>query len=306
MSEHVLKTPAWVFAVRIAQVLGSLIVLGLSASIIHDLYLDELGLAIAVSIITWIVVAYALSTEKVSAWHVGYHVLAVVVLDGFMLVMWLAAWAAVAARRATFRIPTSVSECFDNGDLVNSKSCMRKRDIFRRDILFKKGQAQMSAAAGIGALVWLLFIVTFVWTMVNFLRGRKDGRFPIGAPSSAGAGGSAEPKVEQQPMVPQQPVQPMPQPQATQPQQQPPYGQYPPAQSPYQQQPPYSPPQTQSPPPPEQQYAQPYPQPYPQQQQPPPQPYPQQQQPPYQQPELHGQNYVPPAASPPPQQYHQQ
>lgn len=144
----------------------------------------------------------------------------------------------------------------------------------------------------------LLFIATFAWTLVQFLRGRKDGRFPIGAPTS---GSSAEPKVEQQPMVAQQPIQT----QATGPppqQQQPPYEQYPPAQSPYQQQPPYAPPLTQSPPP-EQQYAQQYPQPYPQQQQP--QPYPQQQPQPYQQPELHGQNYVPPATSPP-QQYHQQ
>ncbi len=48
MSEHVLSTPVWVFAVRLAQVLVSLIVLGLSADIAHDLYLDELGLAIAV------------------------------------------------------------------------------------------------------------------------------------------------------------------------------------------------------------------------------------------------------------------
>ena len=71
-----------------------------------------------------------------------------------MLVMWLASWAAVAAKRAQFRIPTSVSQCFDNGSLLNSKTCMRRRAIERRDVLFKKGEAEMSAAAGIGALVW--------------------------------------------------------------------------------------------------------------------------------------------------------
>lgn len=111
-------------------------------------------LVLAQSVLTWIVVTYALTTEKVTAWNVGYHILAVVVLDGFMLIMWLAAWAAVAARRATFRIPAVVSECYDNGDIVNSKSCLRKRALFKRDYLFKKGQAEMSAAAGLGALVW--------------------------------------------------------------------------------------------------------------------------------------------------------
>ena len=83
--------------------------------------------------------------------------LAVIVLDGFMLIIWLATWAAVAARRAAFRIPTAVGNCSDNGDVVNSKYCdLLRRDLLRRDIpvLFKKGLAEMAAIAGLGALVW--------------------------------------------------------------------------------------------------------------------------------------------------------
>lgn len=45
---HVLATPVWVVAVRVLQALVALIVLALAADIAHDLYLDELGLAIAV------------------------------------------------------------------------------------------------------------------------------------------------------------------------------------------------------------------------------------------------------------------
>ncbi|POR37837.1 Uncharacterized protein TPAR_01970 [Tolypocladium paradoxum] len=294
-SDHVLKTPIWVFAIRIAQVVLSLIILGLAADIAHDLYLDELGLAIAVSVLTWVIVAYALTTEKVSAWHAGYHIIAVLALDAFLVVLWLAAWAAAAAKRAMFKVPVTVSQCFDNGGAFNSKNCVFKRAI---PLLFKKGMDEMSAIAGLGALVWILFIATFVWTLLQFLGGRKQGRFPInmGTTTTTTDNHQMEPKVEQQ-----QPLQP----QATGQYQQQPLAQHPPqpAQSPYEQQPPYSPPPqgTYSPPPQDQQaYAQ-----YP------PQQYPPQQ---YQQPqggELPGhqqQQYVPPAtSSPPPQQpYHQQ
>jgi len=42
-------------------------------------------LVLAQSVLTWIVVTYALTTEKVTAWNVGYHILAVVVLDGALV-----------------------------------------------------------------------------------------------------------------------------------------------------------------------------------------------------------------------------
>lgn len=71
-----------------------------------------------------------------------------------MLVMWLAAWAAAAAKRAAFRYPTTVTQCYDNGSVFNSKTCMRRRALERRNVLFQKGLAEMAAVAGLGALVW--------------------------------------------------------------------------------------------------------------------------------------------------------
>jgi hypothetical protein len=72
------------------------------------------------------------------------------VLDGFMVILWLATFAAVAAKRAQFVVDVSVSNCYDDGSLLDSKTCFKKRAV----ILFKSGQAMMSAEAGLGALVW--------------------------------------------------------------------------------------------------------------------------------------------------------
>ncbi|KAM5369475.1 hypothetical protein ACJA88_010463 [Fusarium oxysporum] len=194
-------------------------------------------------------------------------------------------------------------------------------NIFKRDgenvILFKSGLAMLAAVAGLGALVWILFIVTFVWTLVMFLRGRKEGRFAVNLAASPSPNNNyqMETKVnEGQPMV--QPVQPQGVPQQ-QYQQQPTQGQfvpqqqqqqyppqgtpspYQPAQSPYQQQGAYPPPAAPYSPQ-DQQYQgqQNYGQYPPQQYQQPPQP---------QGSELDGQtNYsTPPPASmsPPPQHY---
>ena len=46
--DHILVTPIWVFVVRIFQILISLVILALAARLMHDAYLDEEGLALAI------------------------------------------------------------------------------------------------------------------------------------------------------------------------------------------------------------------------------------------------------------------
>ncbi|KAG9196766.1 hypothetical protein G6514_005327, partial [Epicoccum nigrum] len=95
-----------------------------------------------------------------------------------MVILWLATWSAVAAKRAKFIYHVEVNGCYNSGDLVNSKTCYRRREVFKRSvILFKRGQDMMAAIAGLGALIWILYIVTFAWTVRSFLQARKDGRF---------------------------------------------------------------------------------------------------------------------------------
>ncbi|RDA95535.1 hypothetical protein CP533_1280 [Ophiocordyceps camponoti-saundersi (nom. inval.)] len=147
---HVLRTPIWVLGIRIAQSVLSLLILALSAAIATRNYIDEAGLALAVALMTWLAITYMTLTERLPSLRSGYHVLAVLALDGFLVVLWLAAFAALAARRALFWAYTGI-------------------------------EGLTSATAGLGSLQWILFIITLVWGLVSFFKGRKQGRFPLGS-----------------------------------------------------------------------------------------------------------------------------
>ncbi|OBS20500.1 hypothetical protein FPOA_06868 [Fusarium poae] len=244
--DHVLQTPLWIVIIRAFQFLVSLIIVGLCGWMIHDAGLPENSLCIAIAVLTWIIVVYSILTEKLPALRSLYHIIAVLCLDALMLILWLAAWAATASRRAKYVVPVNVGNCVDDGSLIDSKNCSV---FFKRDgenvILFKTGLAILAAIAGLGALVWILFIVTFVWSLVMFLQGRKQGRFAIDL-SGPTNNYQMEPKTEAQVNVQPQPVQAAPQYQQQQ-QQQPAPGQF-------QQQQQYPPQQQQQYPPQQQQY----------------------------------------------------
>ncbi|KAF7544298.1 hypothetical protein G7Z17_g10073 [Cylindrodendrum hubeiense] len=208
--DHVLETPLWVTVLRGLQLLLSVIILGLCADLMHDAYLPEEGFSLAISLFTWIGVAYIVLTEKVPSLRQAYNIIAVIVVDGVLMILWLAAFASMAARRAKYVYDVTVTNCSDDGSLFDSKTCSRKRamDLVERSnvILFKSGLAMTAAIAGLGALVWLLFIACFVWTLIMFLRGRKEGRFAMGSttPATPNNNYQMENKVaESTPMSPQ-------------------------------------------------------------------------------------------------------
>lgn len=97
---------------------------------------------------TWIISFYNLTTEKITAWHQAYNIYAVLSLDGFLIMMWLAAFADVAAKRSTF-VYNVDADCISDGDAINSGKCV----VYKREIIMSYGALDMmSAAAGIGAL----------------------------------------------------------------------------------------------------------------------------------------------------------
>lgn len=166
-AEHVLKTPMWMMIIRGFQFLLSLIIVGLAGRLMHDAYLDEEGIALATvctqvslhpgvsaykpqSLITWVVVAYVVLAEKIPSLHKAYHVVAILALDCFLVIMWLATFAAAAAERARYVYDVDVDGCYSDGSLIESKTCVTKRSV----ILFKTGAAMLAAIAGLGALVW--------------------------------------------------------------------------------------------------------------------------------------------------------
>ena len=74
----------------------------------------------------------------------AYHIIAVLVIEGLMVIFWLATFAATAARRAKFRFDVPANTCI--GD-----TCFGKRAVY---ILNNAGLNQFSATAGMGAIVW--------------------------------------------------------------------------------------------------------------------------------------------------------
>ncbi|KAF9872549.1 hypothetical protein CkaCkLH20_10046 [Colletotrichum karsti] len=234
----IITTPVWLMVIRGFQFFLAIIILGLSAAIIHWVYMDELGLSLAMSLFTWIIVLYAVLTEKIPGLRKAYHVYAVLALDLFLCILWLSTMGATAARRSTFTVSVTAS-CSSDGSTVNSGRCT----ILKRYIVMGQGAlAMFSAIAGLSALQLILFLVTFIWTLVTFLKWRKTN-----APIAAAGASQGEIQMEtkqplysqstysQQQQVPQQQQQ---QQQQHVPQEQQPY--YPPQapQQQYQQQPP--------------------------------------------------------------------
>ena len=54
------------------------------------------------ALISWLIVGYIVFTERTHALKHLYNIIALLVLDGIMVILWLATWSAVAAKRAKF------------------------------------------------------------------------------------------------------------------------------------------------------------------------------------------------------------
>lgn len=98
---------------------------------------------------TWIIVVYALVTEKVPTCHVAYNTFALLALDALMIIFWLSCMGAIAAARATFNVDVNAT-CYSDGSSVNSGQCVvSKRGV---GVATKAALAAMSAAAGVSAI----------------------------------------------------------------------------------------------------------------------------------------------------------
>ncbi|KAM0740363.1 hypothetical protein ACQRIT_005547 [Beauveria bassiana] len=217
--QKTLVTPLWVFGIRIAQVVLSIVILGMAAAWTDYALFDAPSLAIAAAVFTWVVVAYILVTERIPVANAFYTIYAVIALDAFMCIIWLSAWALNAARRA--ELGNVGGRRGGRGRFCYEGICYdyKKRSIERRAMTWQTLSGLLAGVAALGAIVWVLFIVTLVWTIMNFLKGRKDGRYTLGSSSTAAAGHNMEeqkvqgqqppqPPQSQQPQQPQQYVQP--------------------------------------------------------------------------------------------------
>ncbi|OAA61789.1 hypothetical protein SPI_04648 [Niveomyces insectorum RCEF 264] len=166
----VFAMPAGVMVARGFQLFLALVIMVLSGLLMHGYVLSAIAYALVCGLFTFIVALYAILSEKVPACRAGYNYWAVLSLDMFMAIFWLASMGAVAALRATFRYTTHAT-CYDNGSALNADTCITyKRDartgavLAKRDAVAGSGAlAEMSAIAGLSALEMLLFIASFAY-----------------------------------------------------------------------------------------------------------------------------------------------
>ncbi|KAJ3493490.1 hypothetical protein NLG97_g4695 [Lecanicillium saksenae] len=208
-TQKTLVTPMWVLGIRIAQVVLSVVILGMAATWSTYSLFDGPSIAIAAAVFTWLIVAYSVVTEKIPAANAFYTVYAVIILDAYMCIIWLSTWALNAARRAAFGSLDGIDgNVGGHGQYCYNGICYdyKKRSIEARSITYKTLYGLLAGVAALGAFVWISFIVTLAWTIMNFLKGRKDGRFTFGSSRTVTAEHTME---EQKPQgQPQQYAQP--------------------------------------------------------------------------------------------------
>jgi len=201
--ETLIATPKWFIGIRVAQILVSIIVVGLAGFWIHGAYFDSLGLAIAAGIFTWIVALYAILTERSAGCRSGYNTWAVLSLDFFLIVLWLASLAYNAQFRSIF--VTSVdTTCYNDGSAINSNHCSILYKRAASYVATQTGLAILSAIAGLSALLLVFFVITFAY-VTHFFRLEWAKHSSTSDPEKASG---AVPVAQQQPLQQQQQAQP--------------------------------------------------------------------------------------------------
>lgn len=165
---YIQRTPGWILACRIVTFVFSIILLGMCGYLMHGKVLEANAFTVVVVIMTWIVVVYTVVTEKVSGANGAYNIWAVLSLDFFMTIMWLASLGANAALRATFRTPVNIESCYNDGSMLDSSTCTISKRADGPAVAGKVGLALMSAVAGVSVIPLLLFLTTLIYHAHTF------------------------------------------------------------------------------------------------------------------------------------------
>ncbi|KAI0379647.1 hypothetical protein F5Y04DRAFT_282735 [Hypomontagnella monticulosa] len=185
--EVIIPTPKWFIAVRVLQIVLALVAVAMTGWWIHGLYYDALGFVIVCGLFTWIIAVYALLAERVASCRRAYNTWAILVLDGLMIIFWLAAMGATANLRSKFTVPVNAS-CVSDGSAVNSGHCT----VWKRAGVASNGAlGVLSGIAAVCALDMLLFVPTFAYVCHYFRLSfaGASSNDPEKASAAAAAGG---------------------------------------------------------------------------------------------------------------------
>ncbi|KAI8623995.1 hypothetical protein F5Y19DRAFT_342545 [Xylariaceae sp. FL1651] len=185
--EHIVLYPSGFIATRIIQLVLGIVCLGLTAFAVAVLPITGAALMLFTAIVT------VLSSIYVLVAHFGppgaYNYWAILGLDIFHVIFWLISFALLAAQAAyIFAYVNDVLGYYyeDVGDTYG---------------------AIVAAAAGLGGVEWVIYLVSLILHSIALHRHRKAGlRAMPGASASAPAAGvpAGGEKIQMQPQQPQQ------------------------------------------------------------------------------------------------------
>ncbi|KAI6323554.1 hypothetical protein MCOR34_001807 [Pyricularia oryzae] len=180
---HVPATPMWIAIVRAVQLALALLILILTA-----VAANKFRGAFSSFALTWFTFAWTLL-------HIGWLAISILIVpliyniwgqlavEILSVIFWLASWAALAADAASL----GEYERMYTGDAVftgTGRSSGVPND-------FKTGSSCTKAAAALGALQWVLFVVTlvfFVMALVRFQKGHTTTTTRVSDPEVAAGG----------------------------------------------------------------------------------------------------------------------
>jgi len=174
-TSHVLPLPKAVFGLRIAQLVLAVVILGLAAYGVTFFAFDGDSLMLFTTLATMIITIYYI--VAVVALPAAYNYWAVLSLDIFAIIFWLISFALLASEISGYG--WGVSYSYSGSSYCDAYGyCYKKRDnsvAKRATTNVYTYRDALAAAAGLGGLEFILFIVTLVITSIYLHRHRKAG-----------------------------------------------------------------------------------------------------------------------------------
>lgn len=185
-TNHILPLSKAVFGLKIAQLVIAVVILGLAAYGVTFVAFDGDSLSLFMALATMIITVYYIVAT--TALTVAYNYWAILALDIFAIVFWLISFALLGSEIAVYGWGYSYSS--SSSSYCYAGYCIKKRDVGiekRATTNYYTYRNAMAAAAGLGGLEFILFIITLVFTSIALHRHRKAGGHCM--PNSVNTGG---------------------------------------------------------------------------------------------------------------------
>jgi len=168
---HILPLSKAVLGLKIAQLIVAITILGLAAYGVTFVAFDGDSLTLFTAIATMILTVYYI--VSITALPVAYNYWAILGLDIFAIIFWIISMSLLASEVAAYSWALSD----DSSTYCVYGYCYKKRDVLqRRDTTDAYTYRDaLAAAAGLGGLEFILFVVTLVMTSIALHRHRRAG-----------------------------------------------------------------------------------------------------------------------------------